>query len=431
MKVFVIGSGGKIHSLIWKLTQSKRVSNIFCTYNNAGIKKLAKIVDIRENNVADLYKFVKENQIDLTVIDSMTTGVTGLADRLRRDGFNVFGPGELSCKIKMAKGFAKKFMHKYKIPTPQFGIFDKETQAVAYARKAEYPQVVKFDSPMPGTGTIICESFNEARNAISFCLKNLYKPVVLENFVSGRHVSFQVVTDGYDAVPLPVAYVYKKSGDGNLGFTTEGMGAYSPVLYIDTEMETKIGERIFFPMIDGLNTEKMGFPGILRTNIIIDNKNNPYLVGINVDFGDPETQTILPILNEDIFEIMMLSSIGAIADTYETFNISEDHSVCVTLASEGYPCEYKKGAVIDGLEEIVDDATFVFHAGTEKNIYGEVVTKAGKVLDVVSTASTLSRARQLVYESVDLIHFQGMKYRKDIAKSKMLNNNIDYTVYTK
>jgi len=420
MKVFIIGSGGKIHSLIWKLARSKRVAKIFCTFNNAEIKKLAEFVDIRENELDKLYEFIKENQIDLTVIDSLTTANTGLADKLREEGLAVFGAGKNSCKARMTRGFAKKFMHKYKIPTPKFGVFDKESQAITYARAAEYPQVIKFDSRAPGTGTIVCESFNEARNAVSFCLKNLYKPVVLENYIRGRYISFQVITDGYNAVPLPVAYTYNKAEDGNLGFNTEGMGAYSPVSYFDTQMETKIAEKIFFPMIDGLNAEKMGFAGLLRANIVIDEKNNPYLVGININFGDPETQTILPLLEEDLFEVMMLSSMGALGDTYELFNISDDHSVCVTLASEGYPGEYRKGDVIEGLDEIVDDNTYIFHAGTLKNIYGEIVTNGGRVLNVVSTASTLNRAQEMAYESVDLIEYPGMKYRKDIAKSVVL-----------
>ncbi len=421
MKVFIIGQGGKIHSLVWKLAQSKRVSRVFCTYSNAGMKNAAEFVDIRENESEKLYDFIKENRIDLTVIESLTAGSTGLADRLREEGLNVFGPGKNSCKIETAKGFAKKFMHKYKIPTPRFGVFDKENQAIAHARSAEYPQVVKFDSRLPGTGAIICESFNEARNAISFCLKNLYKPVVLEKYISGKQISFQVATDGYNAVPLPVAYVYTKSEDGNLGFNTPGMGAYSPVSFIDIEMEAKIAEKIFFPLIDGLNAEKMGFAGILRAKIIIDEKKAPYLIGINVDLGGPETQATLPLLNEDIFEIMMCSSIGALGDTYELFNVSDEHSVCVTLAAEGYPGEYKKGAVIEGLDKIVDDNTYIFHSGTQKNIYGETVVSQGRVLDVVSTASTLGLAQKLVYESVNLVHFQGMKYRKDIAKSIVMS----------
>jgi len=297
MKVFVISHGGKAHSLVWKLVQSKRVSKVFCTFNNAIMPKIATVVDIRENDFENLYKFVKENQIDLTIIDSTTTGETGLGNKLREEGFNVFGPNKESCKAQLQKGFTKKFIYKHKIPTPAFGVFDKEALALTYARNAHYPLVVKFDSRAPGLGSIICKNFNEAKNVISYCLKNLYKPVVLENFIQGKFISLQVLTDGYDALPLPVSYMYKKAEDGNAGPNTQGMGAYSPVSFIDQEMETKIAQKIFFPLIDALNAEKMGYAGVIKANLVIDEKKNPYLLGIDVDFGDPESQTIMPLLN--------------------------------------------------------------------------------------------------------------------------------------
>ncbi|OGI00500.1 MAG: phosphoribosylamine--glycine ligase [Candidatus Melainabacteria bacterium GWF2_37_15] len=419
MKVFVISSGGKAHSLVWKLVQSQRVSEVFCTFNNAIMPKLATVVDIRENNSEELYKFIKENKIDLTIIDSTTTGVTGLANKLRQEGINVFGPDKDSCKLQLQKGFTKKFLYKHKIPTPTFAVYDKESQALAYARTAQYPLVVKFDSRVPGLGSIVCESFNEAKNVISFCLKNFYKPVVLENFISGKFISFQVITDGYDAVPLPVSCVCKKAEDGNAGPNTQGMGAYSPVSFVNRELESEMAQKIFFPLIDALNAEKLTFAGALKANIVIDEKNNPYLIGIDVGFADPETQTVLPLIKEDLFEVLMAASIGALGDTYELLNTGDEHSVCVNLVSEGYPGEYKKGFVIEGLEEIDDDNTIIFHAYTGKNVYAETVTSGGVVLSVVSTASTLNRAQELVYESVDLIKFDGMKYRKDIAKLKV------------
>jgi phosphoribosylamine---glycine ligase len=197
------------------------------------------------------------------------------------------------------------------------------------------------------------------------------------------------------------------------------MGAYSPLSYVDEVMQAKIAEKIFFPMIDGLNAEKMGYAGILRATIIIDDKNNPQLLGINTISGDCELQATLPLLDDDIFDIMMIASNGALADSYESFNFRGDYSVCVSFASDGYPEEYKKGFVIEGLEEIDSDSVSVFHASTKKNVYNEIETDGGKVLSVVSTASTLARARELAYDAVDLISFEGMKYRKDIAGEKV------------
>lgn len=420
MKVLVLGSGGKIHAILWKLAQSSVVSQVFCTFNNPFVKKIAEFVDIRDDDTKNLLEFIKANEINLTIVESDSAITAGVADLLIQENIPVFGAGINSSKIEKSKSFAKKFFHKYKIPTAPFGVFDKETQAIDHARKANYPLVVKFDSRVPGHGTIICENFNEAKAAIQYCLNNLYKPVVIEDFIIGRHVSFHVITDGYNALPLPTAHVYKKSEDGNSGFITEGMGAFAPVSYLDSKLEETIAGKIFFPMIDGLNSEKMAFCGVLKANIIIDDKDNPYIVGVNVSFGDPESQVILPLLEDDLFAVMYSASIGALADEYEALNINEDHSVCVVLATPGYPTKIKKGQLIEGLDEIDSDDILVFHSSTTKNIYEETLTGGGRVLSVVSVASTQHRAHNEVYEAVDLIKFDGKKYRKDIAKQRVL-----------
>ncbi len=424
MKVLVLGSGGKEHAIIWKLSQSSVVSKIFCTFKNAGIKNLAEFIEIREDDTKSLIEFIKENKINLTVVESDTAINSGIADLLRVENIPVFGSGLALTKIEKNKSFAKKFFHKYKIPTASFATFDKETQAIEHARKATYPLVIKFDSRLPGTGTIICESFNEAKNAIIFCLNNLYKPIVIEDFIIGKHISFHVITDGYNALPLSPAYVYKKSDDGNSGYLTEGMGAYAPVSYLDSQMEEKIAHKIFFPLIDALNSEKIPACGVLKANIIIDDKNNPFLLGINTSFGDPEAQTILPLLDEDLFAVMYSASIGALADDYEFLNLSEDYSVCVNLVSVGYPNKFKKGQIIEGLDEIDDDSVLLFHAATTKNVYEETLTNGGRVLSVVSKASTLHRAHNLAYETIDLINYNGMKYRKDIARLRVLEEEV-------
>jgi len=422
MKVLVLGSGGKEHAVIWKLSQSPLIEKIFCTFKNAGIKPIAEFIEIREDDTKNLIDFIKTNEINLTVVESDTAINSGIADLLRAENIPVFGAGIVLSKIEKNISFAKKFFHKYKIPTAHFGTFDKEAQAIDHARKAKYPLVVKFDNRSNGSGTIICESFNEAKNAILFCLNNLYKPIIIEDFIIGRHVTFHVITDGYNALPLSCAYVYKKSEDGNSGYLTEGMGAFAPVSYLDEKLEEKIAHKIFFPLIDGLNSEKMTSAGVLKANIIIDDNDNPYLTGINVSFGDPEAQTILPLLNDDLFAVMYSAAIGALSDDYEFLNLSEEHSVCVNLTSSGYPNKIKKGQIIEGLDEIDDDSSQIFHAGTTKNIYEETLTNGGRVLSVVAKAATLHRAHDLAYETIDLISFDGMKYRKDIAKQRIIED---------
>ena len=420
MKVLIIGSGGKTHAIIHKLSQSSALSNIYTTFKNAEAQKLAEYVDIMENDAEKLSEFIKSNEIMLAVVESESAINAGIADVLRKENIAVFGAGAASSKIENSKGFAKKFFHKYKIPTPHFGVFEKETLAVDYARKARYPLVVKFDSRIPGSGTIICESFNEAKTAIEYCLNNLYKPVVIEDFIPGKSVSFHVITDGYNALPLSAAYVYKKSDEGNSGSTTEGMGAYAPVSYYDSHLEEKIAQKIFFPLIDGMNAEKLSFSGVIKANIIVNENKEVFLAGINVSFGDPEAQTILPLLDEDLLAVMYSASIGALSDDYEFLNLSDDHSVCVVVATSGYPNKFKKDLIIEGLDEIDGDNILIFHSETAKNIFGETLTNGGRILSVVSNASTLHRARDEVYEAVDLIHFDGMKFRRDIAKQRVL-----------
>jgi len=420
MKVLLLSSGGKAHAIIWKLKQSPAVEQVFCNFTNAEIKNIAEFVDIKDDKIEELVDFIKENEINLVIADSDLAINSGVSDRLRAENILVFGASTATAKLENNKSFAKKFFHKYKIPTPRFATFDKETQAIDYARKAEYPLTVKFDSRSKGMGTVVCECFNQAKNAIQFCLNNLYKPVLIEDFVAGKHVTFHVISDGYNALPLSPAYVYKKSEDGNSGVLTEGVGAYAPVSYVDLEMEEKIAHQIFFPLIDAMNSEKMASCGVIKANILVDENQTPLLLGVNVSFGDPETQTILPLLEEDLFAVLYSASIGALGDDFEFFNLSDEHSVCVVTTSTGYPSKIKKGQVIEGLDLIDQDETIVFHSCTTKNLYAETLVDGGKILSVVSKAATLNRASELTYDALETIDYEGKKYRKDIARKKIV-----------
>lgn len=419
MKVLVIGSGGREHALVWKLAQSKKVSQIFCAPGNAGIRKLAQCVDIRSEDINALCQFAKENEIDLTVVGPEAPLSMGIVDVFRKNNLTIYGPTQTAAKIESSKSFAKKLMHKYKIPTAAFAVFDKESQAIDHARKSKYPLVVKYDGLASGKGVFICETFEHARKAIETSFESLYKSVVIEEFLTGREVSFQVITDGYNAIPLSPAQDFKKAYDGNTGPNTGGMGAYSPVSFIDEALEAKIAERIIFPMLDALNNEGASFVGTLYAGLMVDEKNDPYVIEFNARFGDPETQVILPLLEEDLFDILYSASTGALGDDYEVFNLSDSSAITVVLASGGYPGSVKKGYPIEGLDSIDDDDLIVFHSGTAMNNYAEVVTNGGRVLAVTAIASTLNRAYNRVYESINQISFKDMRYRKDIAKSQV------------
>jgi len=419
MKVLVIGSGGREHAIVWKLAQSSRVSEIFCAPGNAGINKIAQCADIRIDNLNELLRFAQENEISLTIVGPELPLSLGIVDLFRKNGLLIYGPSQSAARIESSKSFAKKLMHKYNIPTAEFAVFDKESQAIDYARAAQYPLVIKYDGLASGKGVFICETFEHARTAIESSFANLYKSVVIEKFLRGREVSFQVITDGYNAIPIPSAQDYKKAFDGNSGPNTGGMGSYDPVPFVDSELEAKIAQKIIFPTIDAMNAEKATFVGTLYAGLMIDDKNEPYVIEYNARFGDPETQAVLPLIEDDFFEILYSAVTGALGDDYESFKLEDRYAVCVVLASGGYPGSFKKGYPIEGLDDVDDDDTIVFHSGTEMNKYGEIVSAGGRVLAVTSLASTIHRAYDKVYEAVEMINFQDMRYRKDIAKSQI------------
>jgi len=416
MKVLVVGSGGKDHAIVWSLAQSKKVNQIFCAPGNAGISKLAECVDIKIDDIESLCTFARENNIDLTVVGAKLPLSLGIVDLFKKNNLLIFGPTQASTKIEASKSFAKKLFNKYRIPTAPYAIFDKELQAIEHVRKSKYPLVLKYDGPYARQSVFICETFEQSKRVIENCFENLYKSIVIEEFLTGKEISFHVITDGYNAVPLSTAQNYKKAFDGNAGPNTEGMGSYAPVSFIDSNLEEKIAQKIIFPLIDALTSEGISFTGILHANLLIDEKNNPYLLGVNSSIGDPEAQVILPLLEDDLFDIMYSAAIGAFADDYEYFNLSDSHAVSVVITSAGYPGPCKKGNPIEGLEFIDDDDVLVFHSGTAKNKYAELITNDGRVLSVTALASTLHRAYDKVYDAVDLIDFKDMRYRKDIAK---------------
>jgi len=416
MKVLVVGSGGKDHAIVCALAQSKKVNQIFCAPGNAGIKNLAECIDIKIDNIEGLCSFAKENNIDLTIVGAKLPLSMGIVDLFKKNNLLIFGPTQAATKIETSKSYAKKLFNKFRIPTAPYAIFDKEIQAIEYARKAKYPLVIKYDGHYASQGVFVCETFERAKRIIENCFENLYKAVVVEEFLTGKEISFHVITDGYNAVPLSTAQNYKKAFDGNAGPNTEGMGAYAPVSFVDATLEEKIAQEIIFPLIDAMTNEGISFTGILHANLLIDEKSNPYLLGVNLNIGDPEAQVILPLLEEDLFDIIYSAAIGAFADDYETFNLSDSYAVSVVLTSAGYPGPCKKGNPIEGLELIDDDDIFVFHSGTAKNKYAELITNEGRVFSVTALASTLHRAYDKVYDAIDLIEFKDMRYRKDIAK---------------
>lgn len=416
MKVLVVGSGGREHALVWKLSQSSKIDKIYCARGNAGIAQLAECVDISPENINGLCKFAKEHSIDLTIVGPELPLSMGIVDLFRQNDLLIFGPTKNAAQIESSKSFAKNLMKKYGIPTAKFNIFGERSNAKQFARNCKFPIVVKFDGLAGGKGVFICENFEQAQNAIDSCFINSHPSVIIEEFINGRELTYQVITDGYTAIPLPSSQDYKKSEDGNGGLNTGGMGAIAPVPFLDNNLEEKIMHTIVLPIIQAMQEEGAPFTGTLYTGLMIDKFNNPYVIEFNSRFGDPETQAIMPLIEEDLFDILYSAASGALSDDYEFFKTSQNHSMTLVLASIGYPRRFKKGFEITGLDKIDNDNIVIFHSGTTLSKEGKLITNGGRVLSINATALNLNRAHDYAYESNNFINYRNKKYRKDIAR---------------
>lgn len=418
MKVLVIGSGGREHAIVWKLAQSRVVDKIYCTPGNAGIAQIAECVEIENKDFSDLIDFVKYEWIDLTVVGPEDPLAKGIVDAFEKEKRKIIGPTKAAAQIESSKVFAKEFMKRHKIPTAEYKIFTSYTHAEEYIRMKGTPIVIKADGLAAGKGVFVCQNYDEAVNALKLIMKEKIfgaagEKVVIEECLQGKEVSYLVFTDGKTIIPMVTSKDHKRLLDNDEGPNTGGMGTFSPNPIITQELEREILETIIKPTVKGLKQEGIPYRGILYAGLMIVN-GKPYVLEFNCRFGDPETQVILPRLETDLVDIFM-----AIAEqklNKVDVKWSNKASLCVVLASEGYPGKYKKGIPIKGLDMIKDlKDVIVFHAGTKFNEEGIIVTNGGRVLGVTALGNDLQEARQKAYSAVGLINFEGMQYRKDIG----------------
>lgn len=418
MKVVLIGSGGREHALAYKIAESPQLEKLYCLPGNPGTKLFAENVNITGS--VDILNFCIEKNIDLIVIGPEQPLVDGLADILRENGFNVFGPSKLAAQIEGDKSFSKTLMKKYGIPTADFEIFEKSDYeiAVTYLKTKEYPIVIKAFGLAAGKGVLICESFEESKIALDECFRNntfgeAGEKVIIEEFMVGQEASIFAVTDGNDFVILPAAQDHKRIYNGDKGKNTGGMGAYAPAPLITIEIQKEIEEKIIIPTLNAMKSENMLYNGCLYAGLMITST-GPKVVEFNCRFGDPETQAVLPLLEGDFLELLNSAAKGKIDKTSVKYNGGS--SVCVVAVSKGYPGKFEKGFKIFGLDEFEDNEIKVFHAGT-KDENGFIKTNGGRVLSVTSfiTKNDLKEAKQKAYEGISKISFNGMFYRKDIS----------------
>ncbi|MCX5781496.1 MAG: phosphoribosylamine--glycine ligase [Elusimicrobia bacterium] len=425
-RVLVIGSGGREHALVWKIAQSPKVEKVFCAPGNPGIQSLAECVLLKIDDFACLEKFVKDNKIDLTVVGPEAPLASGIVDYFNEKGLKIFGPNRTAAKFESSKAFAKNFMRKYGIPTASFNNFKNYENALNFINNytSENKLVVKADGLAAGKGVIICDNKSVAKEAINRIMKEKVfgdagKEIVIEEFLDGEEASLQIFLDSKNYLLMLSAQDHKRANDGDKGPNTGGMGAYSPAPIIDEKTIKLIEKQIIKPFIKGLKEEGIDYRGVLYIGLMIV-KGNPFVVEFNCRFGDPETQVVLPLMKSDIVEIME-STISATLDkqNLEWYNST---ATCVVIASGGYPGDYKKGFEIKGLDtaQKIKDV-MIFHAGTSYSS-GKIVNSGGRVLGVTGIGKNISESVKKAYEGVSEISFEGMHFRKDIARRALIKS---------
>jgi phosphoribosylamine--glycine ligase len=417
MKVLVIGSGGREHAIVWKLSQSRQVDKIYCATGNAGIAEIAECIDVDMSNFDALLDLVRYEWIDLTIVGPEDPLSRGIVDAFEREGRRIVGPTKAAAQLESSKVFAKEFMRRHRIPTAEYKVFTSYLHAEDYVRMKGAPIVIKADGLAAGKGVIVASTVDEAIDALRLIMKDRAfgdagNKVIVEECLKGEEASFMVFTDGNTIVPMVSSQDHKRVFDDDKGPNTGGMGAYSPAPVITKELEFMVMNAIMRPTIEGLRSEGIKYKGILYAGLMIDD-GQPNVLEFNCRLGDPETQPVLLRLDTDLVDIFMAIADEKLSDV--NIEWKDDASVCVVLASEGYPGKYEKGKIISGLNDAkaMDDVV-VFHAGTAFN-NNETVTNGGRVLGVTALGQDIKAAKDRAYEAIKKIHFEGMHYRKDIA----------------
>ncbi len=417
MKVLVVGSGGREHALVWKIAQSPLVSKIYCAPGNPGIGELAGNVAIKVDDLQGLLDFAKKEDIGLTVVGPELPLSLGMVDLFEEHGLKIFGARKNAAIIEASKAFSKDLMKKYHVPTAAYEVFTEIEPAVAFIDRVGVPIVIKADGLAAGKGVVIAQTREEAVATVNDMLSgrtfgSAGARVVIEEFLRGEEASFLAFTDGSNIIPLASAQDHKAVFDGDKGPNTGGMGAYSPAPVVTADIHEKVMEQVMRRTVDGMAAEGRTYKGVLYAGLMIDGDSIKTLE-FNARFGDPECQPLLMRMKSDIVPVLMAVADGDISGVNIEWH--DKAAVCVVMASQGYPADYRKGDEITGLEKAAGlEDLFVFHAGTSLRD-GKYVTSGGRVLGVTALGGTVREAIDLAYRGVRVITWPGVHYRTDIG----------------
>ena len=415
MRVLVVGQGGREHALCWKLKQSPLVKELYAAPGNAGIATIADCVQIGVADIIELADFAEKLRIDLTIVGPELPLALGIVDEFQKRGMTIFGPSRLAAELEASKVFSKEFMKKYNIPTAEATICSSVDEAKAALKHGKYPFVIKVDGLASGKGVVLVQNKTEAEAYLKQVFEerkfgNAADKILVEECLVGEEVSFMVLSDGKRVVPFAPAKDYKKSLDGDEGLNTGGMGSHSPAVILSGEMAAEIMRNIAVPTIQGMAAEGRTYVGCLFIGLMLTSK-GPRVLEYNCRFGDPETQSQVLRLEDDLADVLMKIARGTLTDS--KLNWKKEAAACVVVAVEGYPDEFKKGLEVT-IEPGSDPNVVLFHSGTVRRD-GKLVNVAGRVISVCAHAASLSEALAKVYEAAPKIHFEGARYRKDIG----------------
>ncbi len=417
MRILVVGSGGREHTLVWKLARGPTEHEIHCAPGNAGMRKLADLVDIDAEDIGGLADYAQTNAIDLTVVGPERPLIHGIVDEFQARGLKAFGPSKAAAQLEGSKAFTDELLRRHDISKKGFEVFDDPESAAAYVKGQPLPVVVKADGDAFGKGVTVATDVDTALRAIDACMVQQVhgkagERVVIEECLVGPECSVKVITDGERVLPLPPSQDHKRIGEGDTGPNTGGMGCYSPVPAVDDELCHRIVSDFIKPTIDAMAAEGMPYVGCLYAGAILT-EDGPELLEYNCRFGDPETQVVLPLIDGDLAEVLLAATEGRLGEV--TLPWRDEACVCVVMASGGYPGSYDKGKPIYGIDDAEEiEGVTVFHAGTALK-GGQLCSDGGRVLGVTGCGSDLRSTIALTYDGASRIHFEGAYYRRDIA----------------
>ena len=415
MKVGIIGSGGREHSICLSLKKSNKVNKIYCFPGNAGTSKIAENISLNFENHENLKNFILDNKIDLVIVGPEKPLVDGLVDYLEKFKIKTFGPNKIASQLEGSKIFTKKLCEKYNIPTAKFGIFQNKQDAIDYLNNSNFPIVIKADNLASGKGVYICENKKDGHIAVDEIFNGKFgkaENILIEEFLDGEEMSFFTIHDGKIFKNFDTAQDHKRVLEGDRGKNTGGMGAYSPSRLINTDLNKKITDKIIKPTLKGLKDLGIEYKGFLYAGLMIV-KNDPYLIEYNVRMGDPECQTILPKLSSQLIDIFLACCEGKLNEV--NIEWKNKKSLCIVLCANGYPEEFKRNIEIKNLTKInLNNQDFLFHAGTV-NREGKIYSIGGRVLNFVSLSDNFLDAKKSILEKLNKLNWSEGFYRKDIG----------------